>query len=127
MIQFFFSILDQIFGSFMFLQCPAYNLRTLLYVDPNLNPWFKSALSSEMGNFSLHFVFCCILCMIRLSARFLTLATSLTFSTFEARIRLRGFWQEVGEPNVVPMYLGEAPRKGPLFKKYRSILICNDP
>ena len=48
---FFFDILDQISGSFMFLQCPAYNLRTLLYVDPNLNPWFKSTLFKRDGEF----------------------------------------------------------------------------
>lgn len=48
-----------------FLQCPAYNLRTLLYVDPNLNPWFKSTLFKRDGYFSLHFdTFCSILCMM---------------------------------------------------------------
>lgn len=125
-----FSILDQISVSFMFLQCPAYNLRTLLYVDPNLNPWFKSALSSEMGNFSLHFVFCCILCMIRLSARFLTFATSQRdlnlWGQNKASRLLAGSWRA---QCVFQCIWEKHPEKGPLlFKKYRyDILICNDP
>ena len=83
-----------------FLQCPAYNLRTLLYVDPNLNPWFKCALSIEMGISVYILYFYDILCMIRLSARFWHSQLFNEISTFEARIRLRGFWQEVGEPKV---------------------------
>ena len=50
--------------------------------------------------------------MIRLSARFWHSQLPNEISTLQARIRLRGFWQEVGEPNVVPMVFKDHPEKG---------------